>query len=304
MGYSREANVTNAHPHASFSGNLVMVHNGIIENSDEIKEILARNGYSFVSETDTEVLLNLIDYEYLKSERIYLEALIRAQETPAGASAIVLLEKDRPENSLSAGTGSPLVLGLDNSGCYTASDIYAISLYARRFIFPENGDIIFVNASGIKEAHTSEGEIKSLVEKRYALDERSSGKNGYDHYMMKEICEQPSIAGSLLSDGLTIESSKYTQDEIDEILKGITGITFPWVRYLMAFRVSRKIPGGASGAAISQYRVCLWNTGIAIRGIPAGNLVISISQSGETADTIAANSLAAESGQSPWEFSM
>ncbi|MEZ5000974.1 MAG: hypothetical protein R2727_10250 [Bacteroidales bacterium] len=139
-----------------------------------------------------------------------MEALIRAQETARGSYAIVLLEKDRPGELIVCRHGSPLVLGLDNSGCYTASDIYAISLYARRFIFPENGDIIFVNASGIKEVYTSEGEIKSLVEKRYALDERSSGKNGYDHYMMKEICEQPSIAGSLLSDGLTIESSKYT----------------------------------------------------------------------------------------------
>jgi len=184
-----EPNEMNAHPHISNSGDLVMVHNGIIENSEEIKVFLQEKGYNFSSETDTEVMLNLIEFEYNVSGGDILKALIRAQAISKGSYAIVLIEKSRPGELVVCKHGSPLVLGIDDTGCYTASDIYAISQYTKRFIFPENGDIIFINEGGIKEVYTSEGIVKELEEKSYSVDDRSATKNGYDHYMLKEIFE-------------------------------------------------------------------------------------------------------------------
>jgi glucosamine--fructose-6-phosphate aminotransferase (isomerizing) len=288
-------NVVNAHPHISNSGNLVMVHNGIIENSEEIKVFLESNGYKFDSDTDTEVMLNLIEYEYNISGGDLLKALIKAQEISKGSYAIVLIEKKRPGELVICKHGSPLVLGIDDSGCYAASDIYAISQYTKRFIFPENGDIIFINEKGIKEVYTSTGLKKVLEEKRYSVDDRSTDKNGYDHFMLKEIFEQPQIAHNLMDLGLEIESDKYSSEEVDNILKSISGITFlgcgtSWHsgligRYLVE-RLAR-LTANTEYASEFRYRDPV---------IPTGNLVISLSQSGETADTLAANSLARSSG--------
>lgn len=290
-----EANTTNAHPHASFSGNLVMVHNGIIENSEEIKPFLADKGYAFVSETDTEVLLNLIDYEYVESGKDILKSLIRAQEIAKGSYAIVLLEKERPGELVICRHGSPLVLGIDDSGCYTASDIYAISQYAKRFIFPENGDIIFVSPRGVCDVYTAAGKKKKLVEKTYAIDNQSTGRNGYDHYMQKEIFEQPSIAAGLIDSGLEIESDKYSAEEIDGLLRTITGVTIlgcgtSWHAGLLGRHLFERLARlSANTEYASEYR---YRDPV----IPKNNLVISISQSGETADTLAANTLARNSG--------
>lgn len=288
-------NEINAHPHLSFSGNLVMVHNGIIENSEEIREELFANGYTFVSETDTEVLLNLIDYEYVVSNDNILQALINAQAKAKGSYAIVLLDKNRPGEQVICRHGSPLVLGLDDSGCYTASDIYAISEYATRFVFPENGDIIFAGNDGIREVYTAEGKKKSLEEKKYIVDGRLSGKDGFDHYMMKEIFQQPEIARDLLDNPLPVVSEKYSPEEIDNIFRTIKGVTIlgcgtSWHsgligRYL--FERLARIPANTEYASEYRYRDPV---------IPSDYLVISISQSGETADTLAANTLVREAG--------
>ncbi|MCA1757744.1 MAG: glutamine--fructose-6-phosphate transaminase (isomerizing) [Bacteroidales bacterium] len=288
-------NERNAHPHLSFSGNLVMVHNGIIENSEEIREELFANGYTFVSETDSEVLLNLIDYEYVVSNDNILQALINAQAKAKGSYAIVLLDKNRPGEQVICRHGSPLVMGLDDSGCYTASDIYAISEYATRFVFPENGDIIFAGTDGIREVYTAEGKKKSLEEKKYIVDGRLSGKDGFDHYMMKEIFQQPEIARDLLSKPLPVVSEKYSAEEIDNIFRTIKGVTIlgcgtSWHsgligRYLLE-RLAR-IPANTEYASEYRYRDPV---------IPSDYLVISISQSGETADTLAANTLVREAG--------
>lgn len=288
-------NEINAHPHLSFSGNLVMVHNGIIENSEEIREELFANGYTFVSETDTEVLLNLIDYEYVVSNDNILQALINAQAKAKGSYAIVLLDKNRPGEQVICRHGSPLVLGLDDSGCYTASDIYAISEYATRFVFPENGDIIFAGNDGIREVYTAEGKKKSLEEKKYIVDGRLSGKDGFDHYMMKEIFQQPEIARDLLDKPLPVVSEKYSPEEIDNIFRTIKGVTIlgcgtSWHsgligRYL--FERLARIPANTEYASEYRYRDPV---------IPSDYLVISISQSGETADTLAANTLVREAG--------
>jgi glucosamine--fructose-6-phosphate aminotransferase (isomerizing) len=288
-------NEINAHPHLSFSGNLVMVHNGIIENSEEIREELFTNGYTFVSETDTEVLLNLIDYEYVVSNDNILQALINAQAKARGSYAIVLLDKNRPGEQVICRHGSPLVLGLDDSGCYTASDIYAISDYATRFVFPENGDIIFAGNDGIREVYTAEGKRKSLEEKKYIVDGRLSGKDGFDHYMMKEIFQQPEIARDLLDKPLPVVSEKYSPEEIDNIFRTIKGVTIlgcgtSWHsgligRYL--FERLARIPANTEYASEYRYRDPV---------IPSDYLVISISQSGETADTLAANTLVREAG--------
>ena len=288
-------NEINAHPHLSFSGNLVMVHNGVIENAEEIRGELLTGGYTFVSDTDSEVLLNLIDYEYMISDKNILQALINAQAKARGSYAIVLLDKNRPGEQIICRHGSPLVLGLDDSGCYTASDIYAISEYATRFVFPENGDIIFAGTDGIKEVFTSNGERKSLEEKKYTVGGSSTGKDGYDHFMMKEIFQQPEIARDLIARPLEVFSDKYSAAEIDEIFKSIKGVTIlgcgtSWHsglvgRYL--FERLARIPVNTEYASEYRYRDPV---------ISPDNLVISISQSGETADTIAANTMVTEAG--------
>lgn len=288
-------NEINAHPHLSFSGNLVMVHNGIIENSEEIRGELNTKGYTFVSETDSEVLLNLIDYEYAMSGDNILQALLNAQARAKGSYAIVLIDKNRPGEQIICRNGSPLVLGLDDSGCYTASDIYAISEYATRFVFPENGDIIIAGTDGIMEVFTAKGERKSLEEKKYIVGGRSTGKDGYDHYMMKEIFQQPEIVHDLVAQPLEVFSDKYSSAEIDEIFRSIKGVTIlgcgtSWHSGLVGkylFERLVRIPASTEYASEYRYRDPV---------ISADNLVISLSQSGETADTIAANTLVTEAG--------
>jgi glucosamine--fructose-6-phosphate aminotransferase (isomerizing) len=241
------------------------------------------------------VLLNLIDYEYVVSNDNILQALINAQAKARGSYAIVLLDKNRPGEQVICRHGSPLVLGLDDSGCYTASDIYAISDYATRFVFPENGDIIFAGNDGIREVYTAEGKRKSLEEKKYIVDGRLSGKDGFDHYMMKEIFQQPEIARDLLDKPLPVVSEKYSPEEIDNIFRTIKGVTIlgcgtSWHsgligRYL--FERLARIPANTEYASEYRYRDPV---------IPSDYLVISISQSGETADTLAANTLVREAG--------
>ena len=290
-----EPSEINAHPHTSGSGRLAMVHNGIIENAPEIEAYLKEKGYSFISETDTEVLLNLIDYEYGLCGGDILKAMLRSFKKIDGSYALAILEKDRPGRITLCRKDSPLVMGMDDTGYFVASDIYAVSDYTGRFVFPDNDDIIIAdNNLGVK-AYDGNGKKKELKISNYNINKKSPDHSGYNHYMQKEIFEQPQIISELANSVLSINGQTKHGRSLAEILPGIRRITIlgcgtSWHsgligKYLIEKHV--RIPVNVEYASEFRYRDPV---------IETGDLVISISQSGETADTIAANKLALEAG--------
>ena len=290
-----EPSEINAHPHTSGSGRLAMVHNGIIENAPEIEAYLKEKGYSFISETDTEVLLNLIDYEYGLCGGDILKAMLRSFKKIDGSYALAILEKDRPGRITLCRKDSPLVMGMDDTGYFVASDIYAVSDYTGRFVFPDNDDIIIAdNNLGVK-AYDGNGKKKELKISNYNINKKSPDHSGYNHYMQKEIFEQPQIISELANSVLSINGQTKHGRSLAEILPGIRRITIlgcgtSWHsgligKYLIEKHV--RIPVNVEYASEFRYRDPV---------IEPGDLVISISQSGDTADTIAANKLALEAG--------
>jgi glucosamine--fructose-6-phosphate aminotransferase (isomerizing) len=290
-----EPNTNNAHPHKSFNGELTMVHNGIIENSEEIKEYLFSLDYEFHTETDTEVLLNLIEAEYLRCGKNLVKGIIGAIEKTEGSYAIAILTRDKPEEITICRKGSPLVIGIGKKGFYIASDIYAISDHTNRFIFPENGDIAVLGLNSKIDSFTRKGTRKILAEKQYFIEQNAADKNGFDNYMLKEINEQYEIISRLISKDLNFYTRSPESKNIDEVFKNTQRITIlgcgtSWHAGLVGKYLIEKyvrIPVNTEYASEYRYRDPV---------IQKGDLVISISQSGETADTLAANQLARESG--------
>lgn len=290
-----EPSEINAHPHTSGSGKLVMVHNGIIENAPEIESYLIEKGYSFVSETDTEVLLNLIDYEYDLCNGDLLKAMIRSFEKIEGSYALAIIEKDRPGRITICRKDSPLILGIDDTGYFIASDIYAVSDYTGEFLFPENSDIIIADKNEGIRVYNGSGNEKELKICIFAAKKKNPDRTGYNHFMEKEIYEQPQIISELANSVMVINGHSVTGNSLAEIIPGIRRITIlgcgtSWHagligKYLIEKHV--RIPVNVEYASEFRYRDPV---------IEPDDLVISISQSGETADTIAANKLALEAG--------
>ena len=216
-----EPSETNAHPHISDDYNVVGVHNGIIENYQELRDKLARNGYSFYSSTDTEVAVKLIDYYYKKYEHTPVDAINHAMVRIRGSYAFAIMFKEYPEEIYVARKDSPMILGVNDGDCYVASDVPAILNYTRNVYYIGNmeigrladGHITFYNLDG--------DEIeKELVEIKW--DAKAAEKGGYEHFMMKEIHEQPKAVkdtlNSVLKDGkLDLSAVELTDEEIKKI---------------------------------------------------------------------------------------
>ena len=181
-----EPSEINAHPHAADDGNVVGVHNGIIENYQELKDKLIKNGYSFYSSTDTEVAIKLVDYYYKKYEHTPVDAINHAMVRIRGSYAFALMFKDYPEEIYAARKDSPMVLGVSNGESYVASDVPAILKYTRDVYYIGNmemarlkkGEITFYNLDG-DEIEKEPVEIK--------WDAEAAEKAGYEHFMIKEI---------------------------------------------------------------------------------------------------------------------
>ena len=290
-----EPSETNAHPHISDDYNVVGVHNGIIENYQELRDKLTRNGYSFYSSTDTEVAVKLIDYYYKKYEHTPVDAINHAMVRIRGSYAFAIMFKEYPEEIYVARKDSPMILGVNNGDCYVASDVPAILNYTRNVYYIGNmeigrladGHITFYNLDG--------DEIeKELVEIKW--DAKAAEKGGYEHFMMKEIHEQPKAVkdtlNSVLKDGkLDLSAVELTNDEIKKISQIYivacgsayhAGVVAQYVTEDLA-----KIPVRVELASEFRYRKPLLD--------PDG-LVIVISQSGETADSLAALRLAKDKG--------
>ena len=290
-----EPSENNAHPHISDDYNVVGVHNGIIENYQELKDKLVKNGYEFYSSTDTEVAIKLIDYYYKKYEHTPVDAINHAMVRIRGSYAFAIMFKEYPNEIYVARKDSPMILGVSDGNCYVGSDVPAILNYTRNVYYIGNmeigrladGNITFYNLDG--------DEIeKELVEIKW--DAEAAEKGGYEHFMMKEIHEQPKATAdtlnSVLKDGkLDLSAVELSDEEIKKISQIYivacgsayhVGVVAQYVMEDLA-----KIPVRVELASEFRYRKPLLD--------PDG-LVIVISQSGETADSLAALRLAKDKG--------
>jgi len=290
-----EPSVINAHPHTSGSGKLVLVHNGIIENAAEIESFLKEKGYAFISETDTEILLNLIDYEYNRHDADILKALTETFKMTEGSYALAIIERGRSGRITICRKDSPLIMGLDDTGYFVASDIYAVSDYTDKFIFPENDDIIIADSKEGIKIFDGRGELKELKISTFSAKKKNPDRTGFNHFMQKEIFEQPQIISGLTNSSLQIMGQTAKGNSLSEVLPLIRRITIlgcgtSWHAGLIGKYLIEKhlrIPVSVEYASEYRYRDPV---------IEPEDLVISISQSGETADTIAGNKLARQAG--------
>ena len=282
-----EPSENNAHPHCSDDGNVVAVHNGIIENYQELKEKLIRKGYTFYSETDTEVAVKLIDYYYKKYEGTPVDAVNHAIVRIRGSYALAVLFKDYPEEIYVARKDSPMILGVADGESYIASDVPAILKYTRNVYYIGNLEMARVRKGEIT-FYNLDGEEIEKEAKVIDWDAEAAEKAGYEHFMIKEIHEQPraikDTLNSVLKDGV-IDLSEVGLDE--ETIKEINQIYI--VACGSAYHVGMaaqyviedlaQIPVRVELASEFRYRRQLLNP---------NDLVIIISQSGETADSLAA----------------
>ena len=281
----------NAHPHLSFSGRFVLVHNGIVENYTVIAELLRKNGYHFRGETDSEVLVNYIDYLVLNEGIAIENALKRVMQDLHGAYAFVLIDGEEPERIFAVRQMSPLVIGFSDGETFLSSDTHALSNYASRYFIMDNKSILVLSRNSEPLLMNKDGlplSIEYQDLKRTLLD---SDLGGFAHYMLKEINEQPeiiskaSVKENLLSDFDSLNGKLSYFQRIVILACGTSYHAGMIGRYLLE-RYAR-VPVEVEYAAEFRYRHPV---------LEPGDLVIGISQSGETADTLAAMRLAKEKG--------
>lgn len=292
-----EPNRDNAHPHISENGKIALIHNGIIENHKALKQELLKRGHAFKSETDTEVLVHLIE-DIQEHEQIPLEEAVRlALSKVVGAYAIVVMGQDNPNTLIAARKGSPLVIGIGNEEYFLASDATPIVEYTRNVIYLKDNDVAIVRGdSMVLKTIDNEVQTPYVQELEFSLEQIEKG--GYDHFMLKEIHEQPSSIndtmrgrlnvdkGTLKLGGIAEYENKF--DSIERIIIIACGTS--WHAGLVAeymFEEYARVPVEVEYASEFRYRKPV---------IKDTDLVIAISQSGETADTLAAIEMAKEMG--------
>ena len=290
-----EPSVENAHPHCSDDGNVVAVHNGIIENYQELREKLLRKGYQFYSSTDTEVAVKLIDYYYKKYLGTPVDALNHAMVRIRGSYALAVLFKDYPEEIYAARKDSPMIIGVTEGESYLASDVPAILKYTRNVYYIGNmeigrlrrGEVTFYNLDG-EEIQKERTEIQ--------WDAEAAEKAGFEHFMMKEIHEQPKAVEdtihSMVKDGaIDLSEAGITQEILREISQVyIVACGSAYHVGVVAQYVMEDLAGIPVRVELaSEFRYRHMNLDLA-------GLVVIISQSGETADSLAALRRAKEAG--------
>lgn len=282
----------NSHPHFNESQSIAVVHNGIIENYLKIKKMLESKGYKFVSDTDTEVVAHLLDYYYKGNP---LEAITKVMHRVEGSYALGILFADNPDTLYAVRKDSPLIVGKSENGNLIASDVPAVLKYTRNVYFIENEEIAVITKEDMKFYNVYEEELQKESVK-IEWDVEAAEKGGYEHFMLKEMYEQPkAVADTLnprLKDGkVVIEELNMTEEEIKAIKKIMivacgsayhTGVTAKYILEGLA-----RIPVEVDVASEFRYRNPI---------LEEGTLVIIISQSGETADSLAALRMAKEMG--------
>ena len=282
-----EPSEINAHPHRSDDGNVTAVHNGIIENYQELKVKLEKKGYSFYSATDTEVAVKLIDYYYKKYEHTPIDAMNHAMARIRGSYALAILFKDYPGEIYVARKDSPMILAVADGETYLASDVPAILKYARDVYYIGNREMGRLRAGEIT-FYNQDGDVIEKECKQIEWDAEAAEKAGYEHFMMKEIHEQPKAIrdtmNSVVKDGkIDLSGMDLSEDEIQGIRQiYIVACGSAWHVGMVAQYVIEdltRIPVRVELASEFRYRRPILD--------PDG-LVIIISQSGETADSLAA----------------
>lgn len=299
----------NAHPHLARGGTLALVHNGIIENFQELRDELTASGCTFRSDTDTEVLACLIEEERKRASSL-LEAFARALRRARGAYAVAMISPEEPETVYAARLSAPLLIGVGAGECFVASDIPAFLAYTRDVVFLEDGEIARVGRRKGREGGTDEARAWELFRldslapirrevTRIEWDMQAACKDGYKHFMLKEIMEQPRVIAECIAGRVSADPGR---DEAE-------GVSLPELDGLAVPRRLRIVACGTS------FNAGLWGARLLERfgGVPVaveiasefryrdplleeGEAVLAISQSGETADTLAALRLAREKG--------
>jgi len=304
MGHTRWAthgvpNDVNSHPHFSNSGKLVIIHNGIIENYEPLKQELIKRGYTFKSDTDTEVLVNLIE-EVKKKENCKLGKAVQvALNQVIGAYAIAVIDIEKPDEIIVARLGSPLAIGIGEDEFFIASDATPFIEYTSNAIYLEDEEMAIVRLhKPLKVRKIKDDSLVDPYIQELQLNLEQIEKGGYDHFMMKEIYEQPSVIkdtyrGRLLANKGIIQMSG-VEDNLEKFLNAkrilIVACGTSWHAGLVAEYIIEefsRIPVEVEYASEFRYRNPIINK---------DDVVIAISQSGETADTLAAIKLAKENG--------
>ena len=282
-----EPSEDNAHPHCTDDRSIIGVHNGIIDNYKELREKLIRKGYSFHSETDTEVAIKTVDYYLKKYNQGPIDAIVRTMVRVRGSYALAFMFKDYPGEIFVARKDSPMIIGVEEDETFIASDVPAILSYTRNVYYIGNNEIGRLSAGNAVFYNLDQEQItKELTEIKW--DAESAEKGGFEHFMMKEIHEQPRAVqdtyNSIVKDGkVNLEGISLTEDEIRKISDIIivacgsayhVGITLQYVIEDLA-----RIPVRVELGSEFRYRNPILND---------NSLVIVISQSGETADSLAA----------------
>ncbi len=304
LGHTRWAthgvpNDINSHPHFSNSGNLVIIHNGIIENYDALKKELTSRGYSFSSDTDTEVLVNLIEDVIVKEGVKLGKAVQMTLNQVVGAYAIAVFDRRKPNEIVVARLGSPLAIGIGKDEYFIASDASPFIEYTNNVIYLEDGEVAVVRKEkGIKVRKIEDDTMVDPYVQELQLNLEQIEKGGFDHFMLKEIFEQPAAIrdtyrGRLLADE-GIVSMAGVDDNLERFLNAkriiVVACGTSWHAGLVSeylIEELTRIPVEVEYASEFRYRNPIINR---------DDVVIAISQSGETADTMAAIKLAKERG--------
>ncbi|WP_372752352.1 glutamine--fructose-6-phosphate transaminase (isomerizing) [Labilibaculum sp.] len=292
-----EPNDANAHPHQSMNGKFVIIHNGIIENYSLLKEKLSKRGYCFQSETDTEVLANLIEYIYLKGE-VSAEIAVRLALTKVvGAYGLLVICEDEPDQLIAARKGSPLVVGVGNGEYFLASDATPIIEYTQSVIYLNDNDVAIISRDELVLKTIQNDKLTPHIQK-LDLDIEQIEKGGYDHFMLKEIFEQTISIHDTIRGRISTKHKEVflggIHDVIPQLVNArrilIIGCGTSWHAGMVGeylFEEFARIPVEVEYASEFRYRNPI---------IFKDDIVLAISQSGETADTLAAIKLAKEAG--------
>ena len=283
-----DPNKTNSHPHLNMDRTIAVVHNGIIENSAEIKEELIGEGYKFKSETDTEVIPHLLD-KYMKTGLDLENALRKVLDVIHGSYAIAAICVDEPGRVVATRKDSPLIVGIGKDEYFVASDYPAILKYARDIIFPEQGEIVVLNPDGV----TVKDEYDNIINKEVTTINWSpemAEKGGYDHFMIKEINEQDTAIQN------TLTQKENVREIVDELKDDINRVVFvacgtSYHASLIGKYLIEPLAGIPTEVLLaSEFKY-------SARTLDEKTLVIFISQSGETADTLKALDIANETSK-------
>jgi glutamine---fructose-6-phosphate transaminase (isomerizing) len=287
----------NSHPHTSSTGRLSMIHNGIIENYAQLKKELLSKNYTFTSDTDTEVLLNFIEDILLNNDCSLEEAVRIALKRITGAYCILLLDEQDPETIIAARKGSPLVIGIGKGEHFLASDASPIIEFTKEVVYVNDYELAIVRPDELILKNIGNEKITPFITK-LDMELAAIEKGGYDHFMLKEIYEQPSTIQDCLRGRLNAEAGTITMAGIDDNIEQIKNADrimivacgTSWHAGLVAEYIIEelcRIPVEVEYASEFRYRNPIVNK---------GDVIIAISQSGETADTLVALEKAKENG--------